>query len=69
MGQAQCWFFFRYTAPSDDEIDLGLAHGDPEFCEWRWADVDERLVDAVVPFKRGVYAEVVRRVRRLLKQA
>ena len=69
IGQAQRWFFFRYTAPSDAEVDLGAAHGDPEFCEWRWAAVDDAIVDAVVPFKRAVYAEVVRTAQQLLKKA
>jgi hypothetical protein len=66
VGQAQRWFFFRFTGASDAEVDLGLQHGDPEFCEWRWAAVDDGIVTAVVPFKRAVYAEVVRTARQLL---
>ena len=66
VGQAQRWFFFRHTG-SDAEVDLGLQHGDPEFCEWRWAAVDEAIVDAVVPFKRAVYAKVVATARQLLR--
>ena len=70
VGQAQRWFFFRYAGPADyAEVDLGAQHGDPEFCEWRWAPLDARLVDAVVPFKRAVYAEVVRTAQQLLSKA
>jgi len=69
VGQAQRWFFFRYTgAPDGAEVDLGAQHGDPEFCEWRWAALDGGLVDAVVPFKRAVYAEVVRTAQQLLSK-
>ena len=67
VGQAQRWFFFRFTGAADcAEVDLGAQHGDPEFCEWRWAPLDARLVDAVVPFKRAVYAEVLRTAQLLL---
>jgi putative (di)nucleoside polyphosphate hydrolase len=31
----------------------------PEFDTWRWARLDE-LPDLIVPFKRQVYAEVIR---------
>jgi putative (di)nucleoside polyphosphate hydrolase len=31
----------------------------PEFDAWRWARLDE-LPDLVVPFKRDVYAQVIR---------
>ena len=67
IGQAQRWFFFRFTgAPDCGEVDLGAQHGDPEFCEWRWAALDGGIVDAVVPFKRAVYAEVLRTAQQLL---
>ena len=64
VGQAQRWFFFRHTG-GDAEVDL-CAHGDPEFCEWRWMALDAAVVDAVVPFKRAVYADVVAYGRALL---
>ncbi len=64
VGQAQRWVYFRFTG-ADAEVDLN-AHGDPEFCEWRWMPLDDAVVAAVVPFKRAVYAEVVRHGRALL---
>ncbi len=54
-GQKQKWYLFRFLG-EDQQIDIATKH--PEFTTWRWAPVDG-LVDAIVPFKRDVYAEVV----------
>lgn len=55
-GQKQVWFAMRFTG-QDSEVNLD-AHGDVEFDAWRWADIGEAL-DAVVPFKRETYAQVI----------
>ncbi len=54
-GQKQRWFLMRYLG-RDDQINLATAH--PEFSEWRWIGADEML-DAIVPFKRQTYAQVI----------
>ena len=54
-GQKQRWFLMRYLG-RDDQIDIQTAH--PEFSEWRWIAADEML-DAIVPFKREIYAQVI----------
>ena len=63
-GQKQRWFAFRFEGP-DSEIDVlapgGGAHH-AEFTEWRWEKL-ERLPELIVPFKRGVYEQVVRAFR------
>jgi len=61
-GQTQKWFALRF-AGSDREIDLN-AHVPPEFDQWRWVAIDE-VVRLIVPFKRGVYEQVVREFRPL----
>lgn len=61
-GQRQKWFLMRY-AGRDDQIRIDTAH--PEFSAWRWIDVDE-LVAGIVPFKRGVYEQVVKAFRAYL---
>jgi putative (di)nucleoside polyphosphate hydrolase len=55
-GQKQVWFAFRFEGP-DSEIDLE-AHHEIEFDAWKWASLSEAL-EAVVPFKRDVYAQVL----------
>lgn len=55
-GQRQVWFALRFEG-ADAEIDL-LAHGHPEFDDWRWGDLDE-APGLVVPFKRSTYESVV----------
>lgn len=59
-GQTQKWFALRFTG-DESEIDVvapgGGAHK-PEFVEWRWERL-ERLPSLIIPFKRGVYEQVV----------
>ena len=55
-GQKQVWFAYRFTG-SEDEVNLGLHHP-PEFDAWRWASLEEAL-EAVIPFKRATYDQVV----------
>ena len=56
-GQRQKWFAMRFTG-IDADIDIETEN--PEFMEWRWAEVST-LPDIIVPFKRDLYAELVRR--------
>ncbi|MDZ5452866.1 RNA pyrophosphohydrolase [Labrys sp. ZIDIC5] len=66
-GQTQKWFAFRFTGP-DSEIDVLRPAGGKhkaEFEDWRWEDL-AALPGLIVPFKRGVYAEVVAAFRHLV---
>ncbi len=54
-GQAQMWVQFRLDAPDDV---INLTHQDEEFSDWRWMEAAE-LLDAIVPFKRDIYASVL----------
>lgn len=55
-GQRQKWLLMRYLG-GDEQIRIETEH--PEFSVWRWLPADE-LVENIVPFKRAVYAEVLR---------
>jgi putative (di)nucleoside polyphosphate hydrolase len=59
-GQTQKWFAFRFEG-EDGEIDVlnpgGGGHR-PEFDQWRWEQL-ERMPELIIPFKRGVYENVV----------
>ena len=59
-GQTQKWYALRFIG-KESEIDvLNPAGGhELEFVEWRWEKID-RLPALVVPFKRGVYEQVVK---------
>ena len=66
-GQTQKWFAFRFTGP-DSEIDVLKPAGGKhkaEFEDWRWEDLSA-LPGLIVPFKRGVYDEVVAAFRHLV---
>jgi putative (di)nucleoside polyphosphate hydrolase len=54
-GQSQRWFLFRFLG-QDSDIDIATGH--PEFSEWRWMRADD-LLATIVPFKRGVYEQVI----------
>jgi putative (di)nucleoside polyphosphate hydrolase len=57
-GQKQRWFAYRFTG-EDSEINITPAAGlEPEFVDWRWIPLGD-LMDLIVPFKRGVYREVL----------
>lgn len=59
-GQKQKWFALRFEG-KDAEIDVltpGEGKFKSEFRAWRWEKL-ARLPELIVPFKRGVYEEVV----------
>lgn len=60
-GQVQHWFHMRYDGP-DDAVDLD--YHVREFSRWAWMPPRE-VLDAIVPFKRDLYATVLRRFRLL----
>lgn len=55
-GQKQKWYLLRFLG-RDDQIDIKTQH--PEFTRWKWQQPDN-LIAEIVPFKRDVYAQVVR---------
>lgn len=63
-GQTQKWFVLRFLG-RDSDIDIETE--DPEFLEWKWTDL-ESLPDLIVPFKRDLYAELVRRFGPLIRE-
>ncbi len=54
-GQRQKWFLMRFTG-TDADIRIDTPH--PEFRRWQWSRADAML-DAIVPFKREVYMQVI----------
>lgn len=54
-GQKQKWFLMRFLG-QDAQIDIAQEH--PEFSEWRWIDA-AAMIEAIVPFKREIYQQVV----------
>lgn len=56
-GQKQKWFVMRFAGREQD-INLDTQH--PEFRTWRWAPMVS-LPELIVPFKRDIYTELVRR--------
>jgi putative (di)nucleoside polyphosphate hydrolase len=55
-GQEQDWFLCRFLG-RDSDIDIATEH--PEFRAWKWIEA-QRLPDLIVPFKRQLYAQILR---------
>ncbi|MBM3604749.1 MAG: RNA pyrophosphohydrolase [Alphaproteobacteria bacterium] len=58
-GQRQKWLLLRFRG-QDSDIRIETEH--PEFSRWQWMPADA-LLENIVPFKRGVYAEVLEAFR------
>lgn len=57
-GQKQKWFAVRFNG-NDSEVNITPDNPNHiEFVRWRWSPPGE-LLECIVPFKRGVYAEVL----------
>ena len=61
-GQEQKWFLMKFHGT---DADINIETEIPEFSEWRWTPADQ-LVANIVPFKRSVYAAVLREFTPLL---
>ena len=55
-GQRQTWFLMRFTG---EDADVNLQTPEPEFRAWKWAEPQE-LPDLIVPFKQGLYRDVLK---------
>ena len=55
-GQSQAWFLMRFTG-EDSDVQIETAH--PEFRAWKWAE-PESLPELIVPFKKGLYRNVLK---------
>ena len=54
-GQRQKWVLMRFLG---EDADIRIDTDHPEFQEWRWMP-PTALLENIVPFKRGVYEEVL----------
>ena len=56
-GQQQKWFLMRFEG-DDSEIDLSPPGQKAEFDRWQWVPASD-LTTLIIPFKRGVYEQLV----------
>ena len=61
-GQKQKWFITKFIG-KDDEINLKTKN--PEFIAWKWVMPDE-LPNLIVDFKRNMYLEILKNIRRFI---
>ena len=60
-GQKQKWFITRFTG---NESEINLKTKNPEFIEWKWIETDD-LPNVIVDFKKKVYLELVKEIKKL----
>ncbi len=56
LGQKQRWYLVEF---SGDESMINLNGETPEFSDWKWIEKD-RLITAIVGFKRSLYRDVLK---------
>ena len=54
-GQKQKWFLAKFFGHNND---ININTLIPEFCEWRWVELDD-LLSIVIPFKRKLYKSII----------
>jgi putative (di)nucleoside polyphosphate hydrolase len=64
-GQRQTWYLCRFLGT---DADVRIDTPDPEFRAWKWAEPAE-LPAMIVPFKRELYAAVLREFAEHLQSA
>ena len=64
-GQHQKWFALRFLG-KDHQINTDVV-APPEFIAWRWEELS-KITSLVIPFKRGVYEQVIHAFRGLPEQ-
>lgn len=57
-GQRQKWFLFLFLG-TDNDFKLNAFQEEIEFSSFKWMNLED-ITQAVVPFKRGVYKQVIR---------
>ena len=55
IGQTQKWFAFKFIG---DDKDINVETSNPEFSEWKWANIDS-IINNIVPFKRKTYSIIL----------
>ena len=55
-GQKQKWVAMRFLG-DDKDIDLNC-HFEKEFCNWKWADLND-IAETIVPFKKHIYDALI----------
>jgi len=64
-GQRQVWVAMRFLG---SDADINIHTRNPEFDDWRWADLDE-TPNLIVPFKRDVYRQMAHHFRKFARPA
>lgn len=62
-GQRQKWVLMRFLG-QDSDVNIQTEH--PEFARWCWMEPNEVLTQ-IVPFKRAVYSEVLKKFQGYFK--
>ena len=61
-GQKQKWFIVKFNG---EEKEININTKKPEFLDWKWVNIDN-LTDGVVEFKRCVYKEIQKEIKKII---
>lgn len=63
LGQRQRWYIAEFIG---DDSQINVATEDPEFSHWKWID-NQKIISAIVSFKRDLYKQVISEFSQFLK--
>ena len=63
LGQKQRWYSAEFIG---DESAINIATEDPEFSQWKWIS-KEKIINAIVAFKRPLYLGVIEEFSKFLE--
>ncbi len=66
IGQRQKWFLFLYEGDGSD-FNLEVHPEEIEFIDYKWYAAD-KVINAVIPFKRDVYTHVIDEFRETIQK-
>ena len=65
LGQKQKWYVMKFKGNERKDINLNMSK--PEFCDWKWINLNE-LESLIVSFKKKMYKKILKEFEYKIKQ-
>ncbi len=65
LGQKQKWYVMKFKGNERKDINLNMSK--PEFCDWKWINLNE-LESLIVSFKKEMYKKILKEFEYKIKQ-
>ena len=65
LGQKQKWYVMKFKGNERKDINLNMSK--PEFCDWKWINLNE-LESLIVSFKKEMYKKILKEFKYKIKE-